>query len=161
MGTSGGVGWAQALSGVGLVALGAVAGAERIAYWRPCWEWLDTMTASGVEGPSVACLDASSLAALGDHIGTWMVSALLVAIGLIGIRGAVSRALVVAAVALVLLAIPFADPGFFWQGWDTADTVPGVGGLPAAATVLAGLLLVGAAVAARAHDRMPAELVHV
>ena len=165
MGTSGGrTGWSQALSGTALVALGTVAGAERIAYWRPCWESLSTMAGSDVDspvGPSVACLDASSFAALGDHLGTWAMAVLFVAVGLIGIRGTTSRALVIAAVALVLLALPFTDPGFFWQGWDTADTVPGVGVLPAVATVLAGLLLIGAAVASRAHVRMPTEVAHV
>lgn len=163
MGTSGGkAGWAQALSGAGLVALGTVAGAERIAYWRPCWESLSTMTGSDADnpvGPSVACLDGSSYAALGDHLGTWVMAVICVAGGLIGIRGTTSRTVVFAAVALVLLAVPFADPGFFWQGWDTADTVPGVGVLPAVATLLAGLLLIGAGAASRARARTPAEVV--
>ncbi len=163
MGTSGGkAGWAQALSGAGLVALGTVAGAERIAYWHPCWESLSTMTGSDADnpvGPSVACLDASSYAALGDHLGTWVLAAIFVAGGLIGIHGTTSRTVVFVAVALVLLAVPFTDPGFFWQGWDTADTVPGVGVLPALATIAAGLLLIGASVASRAHVRMPAEVV--
>lgn len=116
-----------------MLCLGVFGVVDRMLRWRSC---MDGPTPAGI-GATEECLDAMSFTTRHEMIGSlWLAALLLAAAALVLARG--YRWAGAVALVLVVAVNPLTDPGFFWQGWDTADTVPGTGVLPAVAIIVSG-----------------------
>ena len=138
------------IGGAVIVLLGAISVIASLGYWAPCVGEQQALRPDGLidnERLTAACSAAAHGASTGDlAFLMWPVAVILVlAVAAYSRRPWVSILAVIPLVAL----FPVIDPGFFWQPWDTADTVPGSGVLSSAAIVASGIVLWFSAAATR------------
>lgn len=128
--------------GVALVGLGLARIADRLLWWSACGDSLVIDVADRLPY-TTQCLDAMSAARIDDSLPIWAVGLLLSVAATVAVwtRGTAARGSGLAAVAVIAVVNPILDPGFFWQGWVTADSMPGLGILPAIAIALGGVIL--------------------
>lgn len=128
--------------GAALVGLGLARIADRLMWWSTCGDSLIVDVADRLPY-TTQCLDAMSAASIDDSLPIWAVGLLLslAATTAVWTRSKAARRSGLAAVAVIAVANPVLDPGFFWQGWVTADSTPGLGILPAIAIALGGVIL--------------------
>ncbi|WP_404430687.1 hypothetical protein LG299_12455 [Microbacterium lacus] len=127
-----------------LIGLGLIRLADRVMWWAPCGGSQIPETNGRFDGvPTVtdACLDAMSFTSIDEGLPVWGAAMVLAAIGAIAARKAGAGWAGWVALAVIIVVNPLVDPGFFWQGWSTADSMPGLGVIPAVAVVVAGVLL--------------------
>ena len=118
--------------------IGVAVVVQRWFWWQPCGSSPTSTVGESTIHPTVsdACLNAMSDSPA--HLFIFNVAALVIAM----VAAAAARTIYAfAAVALIIIANPLFDPGFFWQGWDTADLVPGHGILMGVAFIVAAALL--------------------
>ncbi|TQJ30830.1 hypothetical protein [Microbacterium sp. SLBN-146] len=128
--------------GAALLGLGLVRSADRLMWWSACSDSLVVDVTDRLPY-TTQCLDAMSAASIDDSLPIWAAGLLLsvAATAAVWTLGRRVRRSALAAVAVIAVVNPLIDPGFFWQGWVTADSMPGLGILPAIAIVLAGAIL--------------------
>lgn len=127
-----------------LIGLGLIRLADRVMWWAPCGGAQTTEATGRSDGiPTVAdaCLDAMSDTSVDEGFPAWGIAIVLAAVGAIAARKAGAGWAAWVALVLIVAVNPITDPGFFWQGWSTADSMPGLGLIPAVAVVVSGVLL--------------------
>lgn len=122
----------------GLAALAGITLA--VDYWKTCWQGDDFWACYWTQEPDAV---SAAMWAPGATVLVFGVAALALLPGW--------RPILMLAAGLVAMS-RVADPGFFWQGWDTAMVVPGTG------VISHVLVLVAAVVFATPVHRTPVRI---
>lgn len=137
-----------ALLGVVVAGVGVAIAFSRMRGWSACLAVVPLR--DGTDYPQ-ACYDEMGVSH-NDLLPFWGMALLLVTASIL-VQARRPNRVAISALAVAVLAVPLLDFGFVWQGWNTADAVPGFGVTSSVLSAIAGLLATTSALVGRSNRK--------